>query len=315
VRSTKWKWALAIVAALIGGVTFLIWASVAQSWNLVIGVSGVYSFAQIALFAIGGWTTGVLTVHYGVSPWLGTLAAGFVTCLAGLAIGLPMLRLRGTYVVLLTIAFHELVRNFVINGPEIISGGGWGLVNVPRYSFPGAGVLQDRSYFYVGLVMFLLTTGAIRYLFYSPIGLGFHALGQSEAYAIARGVSPYRSKLLLFAVSAFLTGIAGAFSAHFMTVISPSLLAWATVINLLAMLVIGGWGSFSGPIIGAAVLTVMLEVLQGAAEYRMIAVGVALTLIAVFAPQGLAPGLTAAGRAVVRFLYPPSTGGTSQEDV
>jgi branched-chain amino acid transport system permease protein len=116
-------------------ILFFGWGIVVQCWNLIMGVSGIYSFAQVALFAIGGWTTGVLTVHYGWSPWLSIWLAPIAAVIAALIIGLPTLRLRGTYVVLLTLAFHELLRNLFTTGPRILSGGGYGLKTVPKFGF------------------------------------------------------------------------------------------------------------------------------------------------------------------------------------
>lgn len=272
-------------------ILFFGWGMVVQCWNLIMGVSGIYSFGQVALFAVGGWTTGVLTTHYGWNPWLSIWVAPLTTVIAALIIGLPTLRLRGTYVVLLTLAFHELLRNFVTTGPTIISGGGYGLKTVPKFGFEtwfGGGV-DKILYYYLGLIFFGLTTYAIWRILHSPIGMAFRALRDSETYAISRGVDPFRFKLLLFAFSAFFTGLAGGFLTHYQGSISTSLFSFGILINLLAMIVLGGWGRFWGPIVGTAVLTILPEVLRAAENYRNLSLGVALALIAVLAPQGLGP--------------------------
>jgi len=272
-------------------ILFFGWGMVVQCWNLIMGVSGIYSFGQIALFAVGGWTSGVLVVHYGWNPWLSIWLAPFAAVIAALIIGLPTLRLRGTYVVLLTLAFHELLRNFTITGPTIISGGGYGLKTVPKLGFEewfGSGV--DRiMYYYLGLIFFGITTYAIWRILHSPIGIAFRALRDSETYAISRGVDPFRFKLFLFAFSAFFTGLAGGFLTHYQGIISPTVFNFGLLINLLAMIVLGGWGTFWGPIVGTGVLTVLPEVLRAAENYRNLSIGLALALIAVFAPQGLGP--------------------------
>src|SRR5262249_18284750 len=108
-------------------ILFFIWSVVAQCWNLIMGYGGIYSFSQIALFAVGGWTTAVLSTALGWNPWLTIALAPVGAVLAALLIGLPALRLRGAYVVLLTLAFQELLRTYTINGPRVISGGGYGL--------------------------------------------------------------------------------------------------------------------------------------------------------------------------------------------
>jgi branched-chain amino acid transport system permease protein len=272
-------------------ILFFGWGMVVQCWNLIMGVSGIYSFGQVALFAVGGWTTGVLTVHYGWSPWLSIWLAPVVTVIAALIIGLPTLRLRGTYVVLLTLAFHELLRNLFTTGPRILSGGGYGLKTVPKFGFEGwfGGGYDKILYYYLGLLFFGLTTYAIWRILHSPIGVAFRALRDSETYAISRGIDPFRFKLFLFAFSAFFTGLAGGFLTHYQGTISTGIFSFGVLIDLLAMIVLGGWGTFWGPIVGTAVLTALPEVLRAAENYRNLSIGVALALIAILAPQGLGP--------------------------
>jgi ABC-type branched-subunit amino acid transport system permease subunit len=193
-------------------------------------------------------------------------------------------------VVLLTLGFHELLRNYTTNGPRIISGGGYGLKFVPRFQFsslPGDNVLI--WYFYAGLVMFGVTTYVIWRVFHSPLGLAFTALRDSESYAVSRGIDQFRMRLLLFGLSAFFTGLAGAYATHYLGSISTQIFAFAILIRVLAMIVIGGWGSFGGPIFGAALLIGLDEWLREFGDYRVLAIGVALALIAVLAPQGLLP--------------------------
>ena len=272
-------------------ILFFGWGMVVQCWNLIMGVSGIYSFGQVALFAVGGWTTSVLATHYGISPWLTIWLAPITTVIAALIIGLPTLRLRGVYVVLLTLAFHELLRNFATTGPRIISGGGYGLKTVPTLGFENwfGGGYDKILYYYVGFVFFSVTMFVIWRILYSPIGMAFRALRDSETYAISRGVDPFRFKLFLFAISAFFTGLAGGFLAHYTGSMSTSIFNFGILINLLAMMVLGGLGSFWGPILGTGVLVILPEVLRAAENFRNLSLGVAMALIAVLAPQGLGP--------------------------
>jgi branched-chain amino acid transport system permease protein len=272
-------------------ILFLGWGIVVQCWNLIMGVSGIYSFGQVALFAIGGWTTGVLATHYGWSPWLSIWLAPVTAMIAAVIIGLPTLRLRGAYVVLLTLAFHELLRNFATTGPTLISGGGYGLKTVPTLGFETwfGGGYDKVLYYYVGLAFFSVTMFIIWRTLYSPIGMAFRALRDSETYAISRGVDPFRFKLFLFVFSAFFTGLAGGFLTHYQGSISTSIFSFSILINLLAMIVLGGLGSFWGPILGTAVLIILPEALRAAENFRNLSLGVAMALIAILAPQGLGP--------------------------
>lgn len=281
-------------------ILIMLWAVVAQSWNLVLGVSGIYSFAQIALFASGGWITGVLSMSYGWNPWLSLLMAPLVATAAALLIGLPSLRLRGVYVVLLTLAFHELLRNYVTTGREIVSGGGYGLIGVPR--LPYGAILGGNhivASYYTTLIFFAVATWAIWRIFHSPIGVAFSALRDSEGYAVGRGVDQLRMKLFLFGFSAFFTGLAGGLMTHYLGSISQTIFAFSVLINVLAMIVIGGWGSFGGPIFGAVLLISLQEGLRDMASYRTLGLGLLLTLMAVVAPRGLWPMMK---DAVNRFL-------------
>ena len=272
-------------------ILFFGWGMVVQCWNLIMGVSGIYSFAQVAFFAVGGWTSAVLATHFGVNPWLSIWTAPLTAVIAALIIGLPTLRLRGIYVVLLTLAFSELLRNFTTTGPKIISGGGYGLKTVPKLGFEEwfGGGYDKILYYYVGLIFFVITMFTIWRIFNSPIGMAFRALRDSETYAISRGVSPFRFKLFVFGFSAFFTGLAGGFLTHYQGAISPTIFNFSITINLLAMMVLGGLGSFWGPILGTAVLVILPEALRAAENYRNLALGVSMALIAVLAPQGLGP--------------------------
>jgi len=132
--------------------------------------------------------------------------------------------------------------------------------------------------------------------------MAFRALRDSETYAISRGVNPFRFKLFLFAFSAFFTGLAGGFLTHYQGSISTSLFNFGILINLLAMIVLGGWGSFFGPIVGTAVLTILPEALRAVKAYRNLSLGLALALIVVLAPQGLGPLITKWVKNILQFF-------------
>jgi branched-chain amino acid transport system permease protein len=288
-------------------ILFFMQAVVAQSWNLIMGYGGIYSFAQVALFAVGGWTTGVLAHSLGWNPFLAVIFAPILAAAAALLIGLPTLRLRGTYVVLLTLAFHELARVFAITGPRFISGGGYGLVTVPTFSFGDAVGAQRTVYlYYLAMVVFAVATFVIWRVIHSPLGTAATALRDSETYAVSRGVDQFRVRLILFAVSAFFTGLAGGYMTHYEGGISTSVFDLSRLIDLLAMIVIGGWGTFGGPILGAAIVIGLDQALVGIGDYRALAEGLIVAVIAVFAPRGLWP--------ILRNLYDRYLGPEQETD-
>jgi branched-chain amino acid transport system permease protein len=286
-------------------IIFFVWAIVTQSWNLIMAVAGIYSFGQIALYAVGGWVTGVLAMHYGWNPWVSIWLAPIAAAVAAVIIGLPTLRLRGVYVVLITLAFHELLRNFLVTSPYYtISGGGYGLLYVPKLEFGGVAAGHTQvMFYYVAFAFFAFATYCIWRVFHSPLGMAFTAVRDSEAYAVSRGVDQFRARLFLFAFSAFFTGLAAGFMTHYQGAISPSILSFGQLITLLAMIVIGGWGTFWGPIFGTGFLILVQEkLLRGGdlEDYRRLALGIALAVIAVVAPQGLFPLLRNALRRLIR---------------
>ena len=272
-------------------ILFCIQAVVAQSWNLIMGYGGIYSFAQIALFAVGGWTSGVLVHSLNWNPFIAVLFAPLVAVVAALGIGLPTLRLRGAYVVLLTLAFHELARVFTVTGPRFISGGGYGLVTVQTFSF-GDNVIGDTRtiyLFYLAALMFGIATFVIWRVIHSPLGVAMSALRDSETYGVSRGINQFRIRLLLFAISAFFTGLAGGYATHYNGGISTTIFDFPRIIDVLAMIVIGGWGTFGGPILGAGIVIGLDQYLVALGDYRELLLGLILALIAVFAPQGVWP--------------------------
>jgi branched-chain amino acid transport system permease protein len=265
---------------------FFVFSGIAQCWNLVLGVSGIFSLAQLAFYAVGGYGAGLLAVHVGLSPWTAIWFGPLAAVVASLIVGLAVLRLRGVYVALLTLAFVELLRNFLQTGPQFF-GGGFGLRFSTLFAGPGA---LTRTYF-AGLVVFLITSVAVWLIMYSPIGMGFVALRDSEAYAVSRGINPLWLKLALFAYSSFFLGLLGAFSVFWQGLAAPSMLDFGQLIFVLMMIVAGGWGTFSGPIIGAGILIIVNEVWLKAidAAYAGLALGVFLFIFVVAVPEGIAP--------------------------
>src|SRR5690348_14651654 len=271
-------------------ILFFVQAVVAQSWNLIMGYGGIYSFAQVALFAVGGWTSGVLVHSLGWNPFLAILVSPLVAVVAALGIGLPTLRLRGVYVVLLTLAFHELARVFAVTGPRFISGGGYGLVSVQTFQFGNAIGDQRTVYlYYLAGLIFAIATFVIWRVIHSPLGVAMTALRDSETYAVSRGINQFRVRIVLFAISAFFTGLAGGYSTHYNGGISTTIFDFPRIIDLLAMIVIGGWGTFGGPILGAGIVIGLDQYLVALGEYQTLILGLALAGIAVFAPQGVWP--------------------------
>ena len=202
-----------------------IWGVVAAAWDLIMGYARVLSFGQIAFFAIGGFTSAILTERLGISPWLGILAGGGLTAAIGILIGLPCLRLRGIYVAIVTFAVHLVLPTLLTAGAAIGTGGSRGLTGlaplyVGAYTFSR---LEMVPWYYVAFGIFALFLFAVHKIINSTTGLAFMALRDSEPLAKNLGINEYRHLLMVFGISAFITGTTGAFYTHYMSAITPAI--------------------------------------------------------------------------------------------
>lgn len=275
----------------------LIWMILNQSWNLVLGYSGVWNFGQLAIYAIGGYTAALVSTHTSV-PWpLAVVAAGLGAMLVSLVLAIPSLRLRGIYVSLLTFGFAEVVRLLIIADKSGVTGGTFGLSGFPGYGLSAVEPQQRaRLIYWIALGGVVLTLIAMYVVVRSPLGTGLVALRDNPSLAAARGISPMSYQFLSFGISGFFAGVAGALYAFTYGVVSPSLMGLGPMTLLVTMLVIGGLGTLSGPLIGTAVLTLVQAQLQTWPEIRLILLGVLLLLIVVLIPRGIVP-LVSNGRA------------------
>jgi len=267
----------------------LIWSVVAASWDLLMGYAGVFAFGALAFFAVGAYTSGMLTLYLGISPWLGILAGGITTALVGIAVSLPCLRLKGVYIALVTFAFHLILVPFIMLGRELGTGGSTGLLGIPPLAVGGYTftAMEKAPWYFVALIISLISFLVIYKIIHSPIGLAFVALRDAEPFAKSLGINEYKYKLIVFGISAFLTGAIGAFYAHYVTSVSYRILGLDIFLIVMAMLVIGGMGRFPGVVIGAFIVTFVNELLRPTELFRLVIFGAVVVLSVLLMPQGL----------------------------
>lgn len=277
---------------------FMIWATVVSQWNIVMGFAGMFSLAQLLLFAIGGYTVAIGGHYYAVPPFIGMFLGGLVSVAVGVLIGLACLRLRGIYVALLTFAIAQAAFLLVSSDISCFSGVGQtcqSLTGGPRglsdFGDFGFREILGRNYiignYYVALAALALATLVSTVVVRGPLGLAFRALRDNEAVAVCAGINRFKYQLLVFGVSAFVTGIAGGvYAAHF-KVIGPSVLGFPLMSFLVTMMVVGGLGKLWGPIIGAALLMLADEQLRDFTEYRNMGLGALIILFIVVFPDGV----------------------------
>jgi branched-chain amino acid transport system permease protein len=277
---------------------FFIWATVVTQWNLVFGVAGIFSLAQMALFAFGGYVTGMMGLYLNWSLWFALPVGGLAAVLVSLLVGVACLRLRGAYVALLTLAIAQVMYLMIITDTDCFfmegvtcrnfTGGTRGLSKFGDFGFRHLlGYKWVIGDYYLALGVLALASIVSFVLISSPLGVAFRALRDNQNYARSRGVSRFKYQMLVFAISAFFTGLAGGVYAGHFTVMGANTLYLQLLLFLLGMMVVGGVGRVWGPLAGAAALMLADEVFKEFVEYRNIGLGVMLVLFVVVWPKGI----------------------------
>ncbi len=280
------------------------YAYLTTSWNLVGGFAGVLPLGHSVFVGIGAYTSTVLTLQYGVSPWIGMLVGGVLAALVGVVIGLPTFRMRGAYFCLCTIAFAEGIRVMVENidtlGPLKINGPRGLLIPLKDPSFWHYQFMSKLPYYYIILVMLLIVLALTWFISRSKIGYYLAAGGEEPEAAAALGVNVANCKLLSMALSCFFTALAGTFYAQLMLYFYPKgLMGLDLSFEIAFIALIGGRGTIAGPVIGALVLRPLNEftriylsdMLPG---LHLVIFGLILILVMLYKPQGLTAPLAAA---------------------
>jgi len=279
------------------------YAYLTTAWNLVGGFAGVLPLGHSLFVGIGAYTSTILTLQYGVSPWIGMLVGGLLAALFGVVIGLPTFRMRGAYFCLCTIAFAEGIRVMVENidflGPLHINGPRGLLIPLKEASFWHYQFMSKLPYYYIILIMLVIVLALTWIISRSKIGYYLAAGGEEPEAAAALGVNVANCKLLSMALSCFLTALAGTFYAQLMLYFYPKgLMGLDLSFEIAFIALIGGRGTIAGPVIGALVLRPLNEftriylsdMLPG---LHLVIFGLILILVMLYKPQGLTAPLSA----------------------
>jgi branched-chain amino acid transport system permease protein len=253
--------------------------------NLTLGYAGQVSLAQAAFVGIGAYITAYLTTK-GWPFWV-TYLFGGVACFAiGWLLGYPALRVQHHYLAFVTLAFNTLVY-LVFRNEEWLTGGIYGISNVPRPSVLGWSMNGPREFYYFCLAHLALVALAAWWLIRSPWGRAFVAVRENPVRALSLGVDTRRYTLMAFALGAGLGGISGALYAPLVQFIDPTPFALGLSLNLLLMVVVGGSGYFFGPFLGAMVAVLMPEWLRFTEGFYLMGYAVLVMVLMVFCPAGL----------------------------
>jgi branched-chain amino acid transport system permease protein len=272
-----------------------IFALLGLGLNVVVGFAGLLDLGYVAFFAIGAYTVGLLTSigEHGfaqISFWAAVPIAVVVSMIAGVMLGIPVLRIRGDYLAIATLGFGEIIRLLVLSDflrPWL--GGSQGILGIPKPVLGGFEFRGPEQLFYLTLVGCALVVFVAMRLRDSRLGRAWMAVREDEDVAEAIGINLVNTKLLAFALGAAFGGLSGAIFAVMVGSIFPHSIQLLISINVLALIIVGGMGSMPGVIVGSLVLVGMPELLREFAEYRFLVYGAGLVLMMQIRPEGLWP--------------------------
>ncbi|MER2632798.1 MAG: high-affinity branched-chain amino acid ABC transporter permease LivM, partial [Rhizobiaceae bacterium] len=286
--------------------------------NIVVGLAGLLDLGYVAFYAVGAYSYALLGTHFGLSFWILLPAAGIMAAFWGIILGFPVLRLRGDYLAIVTLAFGEIIRLVLINWREVTRGSagisgipkvdffGWFTFNVsdPNYiakvfDLPVSGVYYKVFLYYLILLLCLLTAYVTIRLRRMPVGRAWEALREDEIACRSLGINTTTTKLTAFAIGAMFAGFAGSFFAARQGFVSPESFIFLESAIILAIVVLGGMGSLIGIAIAAALMIGGTEILRELTFlkqvfgpdftpelYRMLLFGMAMVIVMIWKPRG-----------------------------
>lgn len=295
------------------GVMILFFAYLGVAWNILGGYAGQFSFGHAAFFGLGAFTSTLLYVHYGISPWIGMLLAGLAGVMLGMISGYLSFRygLQGPYFALVMLAFAEMLRllfeswmanSYPLGLPIPLQG-----TSLVDFQFK-----NKEPYFYIALLMLC---GAM-YLCYrlagSKVGAYFMAIRENEDAAEALGINAFRYKLLAMGISSFLTAVGGTFFAqYFLTLEANEVFGVQISVEILLSAIIGGAGTVLGPLVGSLTLQLLSEgtrvYIRAFSGFDLMIYGCVLIVVIIFLPQGIGAGLRRPYHALLRLFSPQRT--------
>lgn len=286
--------------------------------NIVVGLAGLLDLGYVAFYAVGAYSYALLAHYFGLSFWICLPLAGILAACWGIILGFPVLRLRGDYLAIVTLAFGEIIRVVLLNWYEF-TGGPDGISGIPRPSFFGlefergddgfaaffgldySSIHRIIFLYYLILALALVTNFVTMRLRRLPVGRAWEALREDEIACRSLGINTTNTKLTAFALGAMFGGFAGSFFATRQGFISPESFTFMESAVILAIVVLGGLGSQIGVVIAAVVMIGGFELIREFAEYRMLVFGLLMVGIMVWKPRGListrTPSISLSGKA------------------
>jgi branched-chain amino acid transport system permease protein len=272
----------------VAGLVF-VFALAVLGLNLLMGFAGQVSLGHAGFMGIGAYAVAVGPTHFGVPTWLSLIAGAVLSALLGFLVGRPILRLRGHYLAVATLGFGLLLA-IVFTNEARFTGGPDGMT-VPRLVLFGAPMRGAQIWYWISAATFLVGAALALNLLDSPTGRALRAIHDSEIAARVLGISTANKKLAIFVISAVYASVAGSYFALLNGHITPDVAGFLRSIELVAMVVLGGMGSVTGSLVGAALLTVLPQTLTALHDYEHMVLGLIVILVMVFLRAGIVPTL------------------------
>ena len=273
-------------------ISILIMALLGQSWNVMSGYAGQFSFGHAAFFGLGAYTSSILYTDFGLSPWIGMFCGMGIAAAVGILIGFLSFRyrLKGDFFALVTLAFAEILR-VLFNNLKVLKGA-TGVLIPYRDVWQEFQFSDDKVFYFIILAMVVLATLFISFMRHRKMGLFLVAIKENQGAAAALGVPVLRYKLIAIACSAEFAAMAGTFYAQYYGFIDPSVV-FAAAISVEAIIpcIVGGSGTLCGPLLGALIIVPLQEVsnslFEGIGGLNMIIYGLMIVLFVMFCPSGI----------------------------
>ncbi len=264
-------------------------AIVAVGLNLLIGYAGQISLGHAGFLGLGAYTSAILTSNYGWSPLAAMLVAALGVAALAFLVARPILRLKGHYLAMATLGLG-MIFSIVLTNESALTGGPDGMA-VPGFELLGWSPQGEAVWYWVFGALLLAAVWLALNLIDSPVGRALRAVHGSEVAAAVAGIDTTSYKVLVFVVSAVFAALVGSLSAHYTGFITPGQASFLHSVELVTMVVIGGMASTFGAVIGAALLTLLPQVLSGLEDFEMVVFGLILMTSMIFLPRGLVPSL------------------------
>ena len=254
--------------------------------NILLGLSGQISLGHVGFYAIGAYAVAILTANHGWNFWPALIVAVIVSGIAGGALALPALRVRGPYLAMVTIAFGFVIEQIAAEWKEVT--GGWnGLLNIPQPSFFGF-EFSERATAFLILFLAIASLAFFAWLSQNAWGQAMRAIRDSEVAGQSIGLNPVLVRVAAFVLSAMMAGLAGGVYAFSKGSVFPTVLSIPTSIDAVVMVLLGGVDTLVGPLIGAAAFTGLREELGAATDYWRAILGLIIIAVVLVCPQGIA---------------------------